>query len=231
MEKVCYEPINTQLNALPVNLRKECFLQALLSALNEYNLMSEIPNETEKYIDALTAKMNISEDILASKSQYVDFTKSLIVQDILHGITPHRATLTRNPINFQKDEILIWPFVGVILYEEVVRRQSVGASRGISVRVASGIYYRVGAFKGEPLVTSSLQPKYSGSLIITNKNVYFYSVQKSIRLPYGKILSFVPFEDGIGIQPDRMNAKTIYIKGLDGRFAFNVVSNIQNINN
>lgn len=56
MEKVCYEPINTQLNALPVNLRKECFLQALLSALNEYNLMSEIPNETEKYIDALTAK-------------------------------------------------------------------------------------------------------------------------------------------------------------------------------
>lgn len=231
MEKVCYEPINTQLNALPVNLRKECFLQALLSALNEYNLMSEIPNETEKYIDALTAKMNISEDILASKSQYVDFTKSLIVQDILHGITPHRATLTRNPINFQKDEILIWPFVGVVLYEEVVRRQSVGASRGISVRVASGIYYRVGAFKGEPLVTSSLQPKYSGSLIITNKNVYFYSVQKSIRLPYGKILSFVPFEDGIGIQPDRMNAKTIYIKGLDGRFAFNVVSNIQNINN
>ena len=175
--------------------------------------------------------MNISEDILASKSQYVDFTKSLIVQDILHGITPHRATLARNPINFQKDEILIWPFVGVVLYEEVVRRQSVGASRGISVRVASGIYYRVGAFKGEPLVTSSLQPKYSGSLIITNKNVYFYSVQKSIRLPYGKILSFVPFEDGIGIQPDRMNAKTIYIKGLDGRFAFNVVSNIQNINN
>jgi len=40
-----------------VNLRKECFLQALLSALNEYNLMSEIPNETEKYIDALTAKI------------------------------------------------------------------------------------------------------------------------------------------------------------------------------
>lgn len=231
MSKESYETINSQLNVLPVNLRKECFLHALLSALNEYNLMSEIPNETEKYIDDLTTKMNLAEDILASKSQYIDFTKSLIVQDILHGITPHRATLTRNPINFQKNEILIWPFVGVVLYEEVVRRQSVGASRGISVRVASGIYYRVGAFKGEPLVTSSLQPKYSGSLIITNKNVYFYSVQKSFRLPYGKILSFVPFEDGIGIQPDRMNTKTIYIKGLDGRFAFNVVSNIQNINN
>lgn len=230
LSKVPHEYINLQLKGLPVDLRKECFLQALLSALDEYNLMPEIPNETEKYIDGLTAKMNISEDMLASKSQYVDFTKSLIVQDILHGIIPRRATLTRNPINFQKNEILIWPFVGVVLYEKVVRHQSVGASRGISVRVANGIYYRVGAFKGEPLTTSSLQAKYTGSLIITNKNIYFYSIQKSIRLPYEKILSFVPFEDGIGIQPDRMNAKTIYIKGLDGRFAFNVVSNIRNIN-
>lgn len=230
MAKVPYEAINSQLKILPVDLRKECFLGALLSALNEYNLMLEIPNGTEKYIDALAAKMNIPEDTLASKSQYVDFTKSLIVQDILHGITPHRATLVRNPINFQKGEIVIWPFVGVVLYEEVVKRQSVGASRGLSIRVASGIYYRVGAFKGEPLATSSFQPKHSGSLIITNKNVYFYSIQKSIRLPYEKIMSFVPFEDGIGIQPDRMNAKTIYIKGLDGRFAFNIVSNIRNIN-
>lgn len=126
---------------------------------------------------------------------------------------------------------MIWPFVGVVLYEEVVRRQSYGASRGLSIRIAKGVYYRIGAFKGEPLITTSLKPKYAGSLIITNRNVYFYSTEKSIRWPYNKIISFVPFEDAIGIQPDRMNAKTIYLKGLDGRFAFNVISNIQNMNN
>ena len=60
-------------------------------------------------------------------------------------------------------------------------------------------------------------------------NVYFYSTANSMKFPYKKIISFVPFEDGLGIQPDRANAKTVYFKGLDGRFAFNVVSNINNL--
>lgn len=231
MAKESYETIGAQLKTLPSNKRQQCILQALLSALDEYNLMPEIPDGTEKYIDALTARMNISKETLASKNQYVEFTKSLIIQDILHGVTPHRVTLAQNPINFKKGEILIWPFIGVTLYEEVVKRQTIGSSKGINIRIAKGIYYRIGAFKGEPLTTSSLQPKYSGSLLITNKNIYFYSDQKTIRFPYEKILSFVPFEDAIGIQPDRVNSKTLYINGLDGRFAFNIVSNIQNIAN
>ena len=223
--------ITSRLESLPANQREECCLQALLSALDEYNLMSEMPREVENYIDSLAAKMQISENTLAGKKQYIEFMKSLTVQDVLHGITPHRASLTSNPLNFQKGEALIWPFIGVVLYEEVVSRQSYGASRGISVRIARGIYYRVGAFKGEPLITTNLKPKYTGSLVITNKNIYFYSSQKSMRMPYNKIISFVPFEDGIGVQLDKMNAKTVYIKGLDGRFAFNIVSNIQNIEN
>lgn len=231
MAKESYETIGAQLKTLPSNKRQQCILQALLSALDEYNLMPEIPDGTEKYIDALTARMNISKETLASKNQYVEFTKSLIIQDILHGVTPHRVTLAQNPINFKKGEILIWPFIGVTLYEEVVKRQTIGSSKGINIRIAKGIYYRIGAFKGESLTTSSLQPKYSGSLLITNKNIYFYSDQKTIRFPYEKILSFVPFEDAIGIQPDRVNSKTLYINGLDGRFAFNIVSNIQNIAN
>jgi hypothetical protein len=221
--------INSQISKLPLEQRSDCFLQALLSALDEYNLMSEIPDDTENYIDSLASSMHVSENTLARQKQYIEFMKALVVQDLIYGITPHRTSLTNNPLNFQKGETLIWAFVGVVLYEEVTHRQSHGASSGFSVRIAKGVYYRVGAFKGEPLITTSLQPKYSGSLIVTNKNIYFYSPQKSIRLPYNKIISFVPFEDSIGIQPDRMNAKTIYIKGIDGRFAFNIVSNIQNL--
>lgn len=66
-------------------------------------------------------------------------------------------------------------------------------------------------------------------MIVTNINIYFYSAAKSIKFPYNKIISYVPFEDGIGIQQDKANAKTIYFKGLDGRFAFNIVSNIKNL--
>ena len=42
-------------------------------------------------------------------------------------------------------------------------------------------------------------------------------------------LEYVPFDDSIGIQLDKANAKTFYIGYIDGRHAYNIVSNIPNI--
>ena len=209
--------------------QREAMKQALPVALGEIAQMSEMPLGMEGYIDSLMAKYSISSNDISNQSSYLEYVKALIVQDILNGVTPRRISIDASPINFQAGEVIIWPFNDVVCYEEVTKRATVGASRGISIRIARGVYYRVGAFKGEPLITSGLQPKYGGSLILTNMNVYFYSTSKSIKFPYNKVLAFVPFEDGIGIQPDRANAKTIYFKCLDGRFAFNIVSNINNL--
>ena len=211
------------------DMQRETLRKALDMALSEINAMNEIPSSMEGYVDSLMARFSLNDDETTHSKNYMEFTKALIVQDILKGITPHRVTLGASPINMQVGEVPIWPFLNVVYYEEVTKRTTVGASRGISVRIAKGVYYRVGAFKGEPLITSSLQAKYSGALILTNMNVYFYSTANSMKFPYKKIISFVPFEDGLGIQPDRANAKTVYFKGLDGRFAFNVVSNINNL--
>ena len=64
---------------------------------------------------------------------------------------------------------------------------------------------------------------------MTDKNIYFYSREKSMKFPYSKIVSYIPFEDGIGIQLDRVNAKPVFIQNIDGRFAYNIVSNINNL--
>ena len=183
----------------------------------------------ESYIDSYMAKYSLNDDETTHSDTYIEFTKSLIVQDMLNGVTSKRVTIDGCPINMQANEIPLWPFMNVVYYEEVTKRTMVGASSGINIRIAKGIYYRVGAFKGEPLITSNLQAKYGGALILTNKNIYFYSTAKSMKFPYSKIISFVPFEDGLGIQQDKANAKTIYFKGIDGRFAFNIVSNINNL--
>jgi hypothetical protein len=209
--------------------RKETIKRALDMALNNINSQDVIAPEMENYIDSYMEKYCLNNDETTHSDNYVEFTKSLIIQDMLNSVTPQRVTLNPCPINLQAREIPIWPFLDVIYYEEVTKRTMVGASRGVSIRIAKGIYYRVGAFKGEPVVTSSLQPKYGGALILTNKNIYFYSSEKTMRFPYSKIISFVPFEDGLGIQLDKANAKPIYFKGIDGRFAFNVVSNINNL--
>lgn len=209
--------------------KRKALKQALDKALLEINSKDEIADETEKYIDSFMEKYGLKDDETTHSESYIEFTKSLIVQDMLKGITSKRVTLEASPINMQPDEVPLWPFMNVVYYEEVTHRSMVGASTGLSVRIAKGIYYKVGAFKGEPVLTSGLQAKYSGALILTNKNVYFYSTAKSMKFPYNKIIAFIPFEDGIGIQPNKTNAKTVYFKGLDGRFAFNIVSNINNL--
>lgn len=209
--------------------KKETVKQALDLALNKINSQDIITPGMENYIDSYMEKYSLNDDETTHSDKYVEFIKSLIVQDMLNGVTSKRITLNPCPINMQAGEIPIWPFQNVVYYEEESKRTMVGASRGVNVRIAKGIYYRVGAFKGEPLITSYLQAKYGGDLILTNKNIYFYSRAKSMKFPYNKIISFVPFEDGLGIQQDKATANPVYFKGIDGRFAFNIVSNINNL--
>ncbi len=57
----------------------------------------------------------------------------------------------------------------------------------------------------------------------------FFST-KSIKYAYEKIISIIPFDDGIALQANRVNAKTTCYVGLDGLYVYNIVLNIKNIN-
>jgi hypothetical protein len=88
-----------------------------------------------------------------------------------------------------------------------------------------GVYYRVGAFKAQPIETTERTYIDSGWVAITNKHVYFAGSRKSVRIPYTKIVSFEPFSDGFGIMRDAASAKPqIFVTG-DGWFSYNLVAN------
>jgi hypothetical protein len=66
--------------------------------------------------------------------------------------------------------------------------------------------------------------------LITDRNIYFSGPQKSLRLPYKKIVSFQPFSDGFGLIRDAVSAKPqIFVTG-DGWFTYNVVTNLAHMN-
>ena len=65
-------------------------------------------------------------------------------------------------------------------------------------------------------------------MLITNKHIYFAG-EKAFRVKYDKIVSFQPFEDGIGIQKDGVTAKPQVFKNIDGWFAYNLVTNLSQI--
>ena len=105
-------------------------------------------------------------------------------------------------------------------------REYVGSSSGVSVRIAKGLYYRTGGFKGDPVDRTERIHVDTGAVVITDRNIYFAGPQKSLRVPYGKIVSFQPFNDGIPIIRDAANAKPqIFVTG-DGWFTYNLVTNL-----
>lgn len=184
----------------------------------------------EKRLMELKERFSLSQSELDSAGALTKVTKAAVLRDVLNGVIPQRVTINGGlPINLQKGEQIVWAFPNADYLEDKTRRQYVGGSRGASIRVMKGVYYRVGAFKGESVSRTERVHVDSGLVAITNKHIYFAGQVKSLRLPYGKIVSFQPFSDGVAVIRDASTAKPqIFVTG-DGWFTYNLVTNLAQI--
>ena len=95
----------------------------------------------------------------------------------------------------------------------------------MSLRIAKGVYWRVGGFKGRPVETIDRVHADTGLLGITTKHVYFHGPNKSFRIGHDKIISFTPYTDGVGVMRDAATARAqIFVTG-DGWFTYNLLRN------
>lgn len=76
-----------------------------------------------------------------------------------------------------------------------------GGSRGVSVRVAKGIYLRQSAFRGAP--EKGFVPVARGTLVATDRRLIFAGDQKSAAVPLAKISSFKRGLDGLRFSDGR----------------------------
>ncbi|TMW77973.1 hypothetical protein FG147_02445 [Thauera sp. UPWRP] len=195
-----------------------------ISAAMEDGLLTE---QEERGIIRLMSALDVSRHNLSDGDAWGRLVKLATLRDIMSGTISDRITVPDGlPVNFRKGERMVWAFPGCDYLEDRSRTTYVGGSQGISVRIMSGVYYRVGAFKGERISKTERVHVDTGWVVITDQNVYFAGPKKSVRLPYEKIVSFLPFSDGIGVMKDTATAKPqIFVTG-DGWFTYNLVSNL-----
>jgi hypothetical protein len=194
----------------------------------EHGLEDGILTESEEArLSQYKDRFSLTQDELNHSGAFTKLVKAAVIRDALNGIIKPRITLEGDsPINFQKGEQIAWAFPKADYLEDTNRREYVGSSSGISIRVVKGLYYRTGAFKGHPVDRTERVHVDTGVVVVTDKNIYFAGPSKSLRVPYNKIVSFQPFSDGIGIIRDAANAKPqIFVTG-DGWFTFNLVTNL-----
>lgn len=187
-------------------------------------LLSE---QEESSLSALKEHFALSQQTLDKNGSYSKVVKGAVLRDIMDGNLPERMKFAGNlPFNLQKTEKIVWVFQNVDYYEQKTRTNYVGSSQGVSIRIAKGVYYRTGAFKGERVQTSETVHADTGLLGVTNKHIYFAGPSKNFRIAYNKIVSFEPFSDGIGLQRDAQTAKPQSFQTGDGWFTYNLITNL-----
>jgi hypothetical protein len=172
----------------------------------------------------------LSQDVLDRNGALTRTAKAAVLREVMNGSVPQRLNLVGQvPINLQKGEQMVWVFSNSKYFEDKTRRQYVGVSRGASVRVMKGFYYRVGEFKGQSIEHTERVHVDTGWVIVTDKNLYFAGPQQSMRIPYAKIVSFQRFSDGIGVMRDTATAKLQLFETGDGWFTYNLVTNLSQL--
>jgi hypothetical protein len=190
----------------------------------EYGVLSE---QIEKQLIDLKEDLSLSPSELLRTDAWDRMTKSVVLRAIMTGVIPQRTRADRNlPFNFQKAEQIVWTFDEVDYLEDRTRREYVGGSGGVSVRVMKGVYYHVGGFKGRSIDRTERVHVDTGLVALTTKQIYFSGARKAFRIPYAKIVSFEPFTNGLGIMRDTVSAKPQIFVTHDGWFTYNLATNL-----
>lgn len=185
--------------------------------------------EEERTVARFVQYSGLSQNVLNANHSLEKVVQSKVLQDILQAKIPSpRITITGDfPFLLAKSEHLVWLFRNITLHQQKTRREYVGRTHGMSFRIMKGVYYRTGGFKGHPVETSYMQRIGVGSVCLTDKNLYFASPEKSLKIPYSKILSIESYSNGIGLQKDGANDKPIFLEGINSWFTYNVIANLK----
>jgi hypothetical protein len=183
--------------------------------------------EHEKGLSLYASTFGLTDTEKAENDAQMKLVKALVLRDAAAGEIKSRINVSGTvPFAFKKGELILWYFNDVRLLEVEQFTHYEGTSQGVSLRVMKGVYYRVGAFKGTPVKHERTVLVDTGVVALTQHAIYFGGHQKSVHLPYDKVVSVVPYSDGIGLQKDGLSAKPLTLTPLDGWFAYNLVKTL-----
>ena len=207
--------------------KRDVIVDEVTRAVDDFLEDGVLDQEEENLIAELQETFALSQNDFARTGAIEKVVKAATLRDVMNGEIPQRLALAGNgPFNLQKSEKIVWAFPNAEYLEDKSHRQYVGGSQGVSIRIAKGLYYRAGAFKGQSVERTERVSVGKGLLALTNRHILFSGAEKSLRIPYSKIVTFQPFSDGIAIVRDAASAKPqIFVTG-DGWFTYNLASNL-----
>ena len=211
------EHINFDYTKIAAAVKKN--IQAVLDIALADSYLSEKEEADIKQFLALAA-YNLQADSILNRK----LSQAIIIRNLLQkNVTP---MFTTSPVLTSKNEVIIWYDEEEIKTTKMVRQYHAG-SRGVSVKVAKGVYVRLGASKGHSESKEVLTSLGLGHVVITTKNVYI-GAKLNKKIPLSKILSLEPYKNYLIIWAENNRGKPIYIMTKDAQFYANAITNAEN---
>lgn len=130
-----------------------------------------------------------------------------------------RLPVVDDPTLMTKSDEVVHAEYAAQLMKEVTHREFQGGSRGVSFRVAKGVRFSTGAFRGHMVVTgTSLEPADEGVLSITDRRLVFQGSRKVQESRYDKLVGLEVFLDALQVAVTNRQTPSLYMLG-DGQVA------------
>jgi len=129
-----------------------------------------------------------------------------------------------HPFNLVAGEQLIWLFPYVEYHRTETGSEYVGGNSGFSIRVAKGLTWRVGSFKGKRVQRREVKFVDTGIVGVTTRHIYFSGDFSKFRVPLEDFIEFSAVdENGICAQRDSDPDEAEYFMNGDSEHMLLVV--------
>jgi hypothetical protein len=165
--------------------------------------------EEDALLHQLADAMRIDLKFDEENKAYFDFLRKLWQLE--------NGDLEEQPTNFRLQLNEVCYFEGTFTqwyeYRKVTKRVNY-AGPTARIKLAKGVYYRMGSLGVKPVSTDELTLIDSGILLITSKRVLFVGDKGNKQILFNRILQVNTYDNGIDIQKDAGRSPFISIDGL-----------------
>lgn len=186
-----------------------------------------LTEEEEEQLAGFLELMDLHGDELPQDARTY-MIKAALIRDLLDGKVQPRAQVPDMPFNLMKKETLVWAYPSITAYEHKTQTEYVAGSRGTSIRIAKGVYWRVGVVKGRRVQREVQERLGSGPLAVTSRHIYYHAGNDSFRIKHDKIVSIIPTSESVIVNRDGARNKPLELMTDDPWFLTNIMSNARN---
>ena len=189
--------------------------------------------DEERSLRNSVSRSSLNESAAARLLNKLDQVAAL--RDIIEGNLPANPfSNTDLPIDLEESETPVWVFLNVRYFADSFNPRWKGKHQGKYLgegdRIGRGLYFERSRFvykAGRYIRYHEYGNEDTGTVVLTDKHVYFSGKEKSLKLAYSSLVSFDGYIDGFSIRDTPLNQERCdrFITG-DGWFPYNLLANL-----